>query len=499
MQEIYSLPIERLVLSGLMKFPNLFSELDQVITESDFFEPKNYVIYNVIRDLRIKDEKVDKVIVAHQIHNIGISFIGDIDIHNYVDNISYINTTEEASMNAARELVKLRIRREIIQSALNLKNFVEKNGDKQIDQIIAEADRIYNDNISLYDVEDAPKNLFEDMQEIVEELGENPNNETGLLTPYRTFNTMFGGLRGANLYAIASRPGQGKTTFLNDVAYKTMLRNQTPCLMLDTEMSTLEIQLRMVSSITNVPLWYIETGNWRRNAEMVTSVRNAWKNIKDFPYYHKHVANKNIDQITSIIRRWHLSKVGRDQKSLICYDYVKLTGEKMGQNWAEHQAIGDKVDKLKRVSEETKAPIFTAVQLNRSGENQGRRGADVTDDSSAISLSDRLQWFASFVAIFRRKTQDEIAEDTTMYGTHKLVPLKTRYQGRNATGHQDLVRRRNEDGSPGHWAVNFLNFNVENFAVSDRGSLRDIVESNIPEDFEQAETTPDNEVEELLA
>ena len=28
-----------------------------------------------------------------------------------------------------------------------------------------------------------------------------------------------------------------------------------------------------------------------------------------------------------------------------------MTGEKVGQNWGEHQAIGDKVDKLKKISE----------------------------------------------------------------------------------------------------------------------------------------------------
>jgi hypothetical protein len=189
--------------------------------------------------------------------------------------------------------------------------------------------------------------------------------------------------------------------------------------------------------------------------------------------------------------------VGREKQCLICYDYVKLTGEKMGQNWAEHQAIGDKIDKLKRVSEETKSPIFTAVQLNRTGENQGRRGTDVTDDSSAIALSDRLQWFASFVAIFRRKTQDEMAQDGQAYGTHKLIPLKTRYQGRDATGHQDLVRRRNEDGTDGPWAINYLNFNVENFNLTDRGSLRDVVNNAIPNDHEQAGQV-ENEVEELL-
>jgi hypothetical protein len=43
-----------------------------------------------------------------------------------------------------------------------------------------------------------------------------------------------------------------------------------------------------------------------------------------------------------------------------------------------------------------------------------------------------------------------------------------------------------------------LNFNVENFSVTDRGSLRDVVANNIPEDLEQTENT-ENEVEELLS
>ena len=48
--------------------------------------------------------------------------------------------------------------------------------------------------------------------------------------------------------------------------------------------------------------------------------------------------------------------------------------------------------------------------------------------------------FASFVGIFRRKTNDEIAMDGEDYGTHKLLPIKTRYQGKDAAGHIDLVR-----------------------------------------------------------
>ena len=187
-----------------------------------------------------------------------------------------------------------------------------------------------------------------------------------------------------------------------------------------------------------------------------------------------------------------MQHVGRGNKCVIAYDYVKLTGEKVDRNWAEHQAIGEKIDKLKRISEELSAPVITAMQMNRTGESHNRNSRNLVDDSSAISLSDRLQWFASFVGIFRRKTNDEIAMDGEDFGTHKLLPIKTRYQGRDAAGHIDLVRRpviEEHNQTEVHreeWVQNYLNFDVQNFAVQSRGSLHNIV-NNIRQQFEVAE------------
>ena len=147
----------------------------------------------------------------------------------------------------------------------------------------------------------------------------------------------------------------------------------------------------------------------------------------------------------------------------------------MGQNWAEHQAIGQKIDKLKRISEEIQCPIVTAMQLNRTGENFNRSSNNVVDDSSVIALSDRLQWFASFVAIFRRKTLDELALDGQEFGTHKLIPTKTRFQGKEAAGHQDLVRRLDAGGKQ-VWGQNYLNYNVHNFRIEEKGSLMTIAQ-----------------------
>ena len=323
----------------------------------------------------------------------------------------------------------------------------------------------------------------------MEEKGNEPNEDIGLTTPFEEFNRMYGGLRSGNLYAVVARPGQGKTTWINNLAMKTGEMNDVPVLMLDTEMATLDIQFRTASSITDVPMWFLETGNWRKNGELVKKVRSGLSKVKPtLKCYHAFVGNKSIDQICSMVRRWYLSSVGRGNKCIITYDYIKLTGEKVGQNWAEHQAIGDKIDKLKKLAEEIKAPLITAMQLNRSGENFNRRGTDITDDSSAISLSDRLQWFASFVAIFRRKTLDEMADDGENFGTHKLVPLKTRFQGKDAAGHHDLIRRPMEDGTL-KWMNNFLNFSVNNFNVEEQGSLHSIIEAQ-QERFNPQDSNP---------
>ena len=83
------------------------------------------------------------------------------------------------------------------------------------------------------------------------------------------------------------------------------------------------------------------------------------------------------------------------------------------------------------------------------------------------------------------------------FGTHKLIPLKQRWQGRDAAGHQDLFQRREDPedtNSDMIWVNNFLNFNVDNFDVEEMGSLNDIImrenSTHMAEDG--------NEIEDLL-
>ncbi len=476
---VHSLQIERHCLGGLLKNQEVFSDVAAWVSEHDFYNDVHQTIYCVLRDFLIKGEDVDKTILAARIKNYGIGFKDDINIFDYIATIAFTEVTAKGTLDSFQELVKLRICREIHETGAKLQAHAKGNINNKIDDIITEADAIYNGKISAYELSDEPVNLFEKMEELIEGRGNNPIDDVGFLTPYPTFNRLYGGWRPKNIYAIVSRPGEGKSTWLYDAAFKTAKAHdfKIKVLYLDTENQTEDMQFRAMSSETNVPTWYLETGNWRKNEEFTNRVRSVLPNTKHFECFHFRVGNKTVDQICSIIRRWYLSKVGRGGKGIIVYDYIKLTGERLGESWKEYQAIGDKVDKFKRLSEEVACPFLTAMQLNRSGENTNKLSSTIIDDASAISLSDRLQWFASFVAICRRKSVDEIALDTPAFGTHKLINLKTRFQGRDARGHIDLLKRMTADGTE-KYVKNYLNFQIENFNVQEKGSLADIIEAS---------------------
>jgi replicative DNA helicase len=475
MSKIYSERVERHVLGGLIKHPKVFAEVDGFINEKDFYHNVHYTIFCVLRDSVYKNERIDEVLLATKIQNLGVAFKDDINIHQYISSITFTQITQPATIQACKELVKLRVRREIDETAERIADEVRNAGEKNVDEIVALCDSIYNDKISSYQFDEEPEKITDGLEDLLHERAESPEDDTGIVTPYEEFNRMYGGFKSGHVYSIASRPGEGKTTWLVDCGFKSAEINDIKVLYLDTEMMTEEIKFRLASSFTDIPSWYLETGNWSKNSDLISKVNNCDRLKKDSNFYHFHVSDKPIERVCSIIKRWYYSVVGRGNRCMIIYDYVKLTGEAITKNYMEYQIIGDKINQLKRVAEEVNAPVLTAIQLNRSGETRNRRSSDIVDDSSAFALSDRLQWIAAFTAIFRRKTLEEVAIDGQESGTHKLVPTKTRFQGKDAAGHRDFLRRTSEDGTS-RFVPNFINFNVGNFAVDERGSLRHIIE-----------------------
>lgn len=471
---LFSIRVEKHFLSGYLKFPNIYPEVDNMVTEYDFYHEIHSTIYCIARNCYRKNEPFDKIILGQKIKNLNINFKDDINIFDYIDDLYFSQITQDATLKTAKELISFRIKREIHETATKIQEAIKKHGH-DIEKIIQECDAIYNEKISQYEFTKQPEDLFEGIAEIIEERAASPREEAGLITPFKEFNRLYGGIRMGNVYAIVSRMGEGKTTILDDLSLRTSYINKgVRTLILDTEMDTIDIKFRCASAVTQIPLWFLETGQYYKYNDYVDLYNKNKPEFKKFEKLvdHLNVSMKPIDEIISIIKRWYYKKVGRGNPAIIVYDYVKLTGE-MEKNKQEYQLIGDKVNKLKEISLELNCAILTACQANRSG--VAGKEKEIIDDSSIIAQSDRLAWFATFVAIFRRKTTDEITEDGLKFGTHKLIPLKTRFQGKDAAGHHDLVKIKDPHSQKIKWVNNFLNFGVKNFKIEEIGSLRDII------------------------
>jgi replicative DNA helicase len=472
---LYSIQVEKHVLGGLIQNPNIIAEIDRFVSEKDFVAEPHSIIFSCLRQAYLANEKIDKVLLGQRIKNLGIAFKDDINIFDYIDAISFTPVTIPSTIKACQELAKLRALRDIDSTCDEMKNIVGKSINDSLDNTISIIDAVYGKQMNSFEHENEPVLLFDGIYDKVEERGNNPIDEVGLATPYPEFNRLYGGLRRKNLYIIASRAKSGKTTWLNETCAEMSRMHNVPVLILDTEMSTEEIQYRTAAAKSSVGLWHLKTGNWRKNEDSIDKVRTNLAGIKNaYPkVYHMSVGNKSIEHIASICRRWYLKVVGRGNDCLVVYDYLKII-ESSDNRRQEYQEMGDRVDFMKKLSEELDCPILTACQNNRDGVAASRDPSEIIDDERSIGISDRITHFASGVWILRRRTPDEMTLDTPESGSHKLIEIVVREQGRDAAGHQDFILRRFPDGKQ-KYVKNFINFHISNFRVEERGSLRDTI------------------------
>lgn len=470
---LHSIDIEKNCLSGLLKFPREYFRIDDPITTTDFVFEMNKQIYSVLIRFIKENKEIDNVLIAEQIKNQGYTpQDNNFTVFEYLDSLSLIQITKEAVIPSFKELKKYSICRELEKNAQQIQAEIRKNINSTTEEIVAKVDTVFGSKVDIYN--SSANNfvdIFETMESFLNERAADPVLEWGIPSPYPIFNEYFGGYRNGNVYVYASRAKQGKSTLLSDIGYHlsktTHNKKVIKVLYLDTEMETKDVILRQAAAITGVPFWWLDTGQFVKRDDYKELVAKAMRHLKgDKPnFIHYYVANLEIDRIVSLIRRWYYSQCAIDPniQPVIVYDYLKLTGEKMSNNQQEYQVMGEKVNKLKEVATQIQAPLLTAIQINRMGVTTNRE--EIVDDESVIAISDRINWFCSYLGIFRRKSRLELENDGMDNGTHKLITLSARFQGKASQGHSDVIKVN------GEYRQNYINYSVNNFKVTEGSSL----------------------------
>lgn len=465
---LYSIQIERSFISGIIKYPEVLLEIN-LITEKEFYEHTHRVIFSIIQNLIITNQKINSIIIAQKLKDLGISMHG-IDPFSYLDDLNYSTPNKNGILEIGKELIKLRIKRDLYLNAVKVQKYILESGGNNITEVINSVDKIYNSQINAYTNEDVPCDLFEEAETIINGRVGNTDSKFRIETPFNIFNDMFGPLR-VGLTAICGRAKNNKSTILLNMGWGGILKNpELHCLYLDTELKKDDHIFRSLGALSQINPNYLEDGTWSRNSELVGKLKGGFEKSKVLKgkLHHHYIGNKPIEEIISIIRRWKFNTCGRDNPGFIILDYIKIGDEKLSNFNGEHQELGRKINALNALSQELNLPVLSSMQLNRSAVTDNK------EDESAISMTDRLSWFANGVYIFRKKRPDELTEETLAFGTHKLIPVVLRYQGKN-TSLLDLVRVDNGSTNRPVYKQNFINYNFSNFLLEERGTLRDIV------------------------
>lgn len=480
---LYDYTLQQKLITAILKHPQEWLAVKSFFSEDDVVDGdyKDSLVVSLVRQAVEKGEAVDANIIAQRIERMNLNIDADLTLPQYVLSLGARNCAEGSVLKLAKELKKLSRRRKFCEMADKMKNAMEKmDPSASYIEIIQEADAIYSKDINQFELDgDIPVNIYDDMERIVEEAG--TNQEPPIFGKFKTLNKIYGSLHKAgNITCITSRSGGGKSTLAMDECCFVGDKYDIPVLHFDNgEMSIEELTFRRASAISGVPHYLIESGKWRNNPQTAQKVRDALQKIKSgkSKFYYYCVAGMTADEMVGLATKFYYSTVGRGNRMILSFDYIKTTNQ-LGGNMTEWQVVGEIVDKFKKFVQKDilfenrpMVSMFTSVQSNRMGVTTNKKADQIIDDESTVSLSDRIIQFCSHMFILRKKTMDEIADEGSQFGTHKLICIKARHLGEDVMGHLEPVK----DGDK--LRQNFINLEFANFSIAEKGDLRDIVKS----------------------
>lgn len=425
---------ERAVLAGIFRFgEDAYLDVADIVQESSFTIDSNAILYKCLKYICDSDSnnKIDIASVYSAAQELGLSNVlakkeeaqhlkAIVDFPVVLDNVRKFAAK-------IRKLEIARLLRNQLETAQD--KLLEVTGSEPVSSILGIAeDSVLNFSSLLNDTDNNPIHIAKDIDNYIKGLEESKVDQIGIPTGFPIYDKAIGGgLRKGTVNVIAARPKTGKTLLSDNIGFHIAHKHNIPVLNMDTEMNTVDHINRVLAMMTEIEINSIETGKFAESPDSKHKILEAAKSLKDTRIFYKSIAGKPFEEQLSVMRRWIMKEVGLNDDGtakdcVIFYDYLKLMDTQgMSQDLKEYQLLGFMMTSLHNFAVRYQIPIVAFIQLNRDG---------ITKESTdTASGSDRIIWLCSNFTIFKRKSDEEIAEDGSSNGNRKLVPLVSRHGG----------------------------------------------------------------------
>ena len=349
----------------------------QLVKPYEFYDSRCQRIYKTLVNMYQKDIKIDEVSLISKLksENIleevgGEQFIVEITLSSfYTPNMDqYCENVKEkallrALIGACDEIVG--------------KSYEQKKDAKEVIEM-AES-KIFE--ISQKNLEKGLVRVSETMDETIKQLELLSLNEgkiTGVTTGISSVDDKLSGLQNSQLILLAARPAMGKTALGLTMACNAANAGKSVAFF-SLEMSTYQLNQRLISMVSMIDLEKIITGNLE--ADEWIEIINAITKIKEKEIYVDETAGITLSELRSKCKRLKAEE-GLD---LIVIDYLQLmTGEGRFDN--RQQEIAQISRGLKSLSKEINCPVLSLAQLSREADKRSDHKPILSDlrESGAI-------------------------------------------------------------------------------------------------------------------
>lgn len=394
MDSIYSINIERAVLSSIFFNPEELEDVLGVLKPKDFYLPAHKSIFEAIVKLHSEDMPIDEDFVRNRVDKKDVNdgvLLEILSANPITNTAAYVKEIKDAS-----------VKRELATLATTIKKVAiedEISANEALDTIQGELYKI-STNSATSELKDM-QTVTSDTLAYIEKMKKLGNKYLiGQTTGFEALDKKTTGFNEGDLVIIAARPAMGKTALVLNMALKNV-EQKKGVIFFSLEMPAEQLMLRMLAAKTSIPLQNLRKGDM--DDKEWSNLSAAFDDLNSKKLFVDDGGSININQLRARVRK--LAQIQENNISLVIIDYLQLM-QGLG-NKDRHQEVSDISRGLKMLARELKIPIVALSQLNRGLESRPDKRPMLSDlrESGAIEQDADIIMFVYRDDVYKQRDE----------------------------------------------------------------------------------------------
>ena len=428
----HNIEAERAVIGCLLQDNSVIDEVFATITSDMFYDFLNKAVFISIGAIKREGENADKITAKDE---------AKVTIRNYMseqakkirnkakelsgiseDSLSddfFLKILDDAAFSTnVMSYCNLIKEKYILRSAIETASRIIEEcqiGDRPAEEICNIAqDDFYRLSTSSGEkkyvrADELISDIFDDLEIAIN----SKDGITGVKTSYKQLDSITSGFQKTDMIVLAGRPGNGKTTFALNLAYKICGKYDKSVAFFSLEMTDAQLVKKVISDLSGVPTSDMRAG--RIGQKDMDALVEAARQLSGKKFFINDNSYLTIAELRNKCMKIQKNEGGLD---IVFIDYLQLmhagTNYRNSNNskngfLSRQEEIAEISRNIKGLAKELKVPIIALSQLNR--EVDSRKNA--TPLLSDIRESGAIEQDADIV-MFLSKSDDENAMDSTI-------------------------------------------------------------------------------------